>query len=60
LCAFVAKTTLPDAAQTRQTLLRLRREHLHKNMVREAGVEPSRMRLPIFVGFRKSLVNSIF
>lgn len=27
ICAFVAKTTLPDAAQTRRTLLRLRREH---------------------------------
>ena len=27
LCAFVAKMALPDAAQTRQTLLRLRREH---------------------------------
>lgn len=27
LCAFVAKTALPDAAQTRQTLLRLRRGH---------------------------------
>lgn len=27
LCAFVARTTLPDAAQTRRTLLRLRGEH---------------------------------
>jgi transcriptional regulator with XRE-family HTH domain len=27
LCALVAKTALPDAAQTRRTLLRLRGEH---------------------------------
>jgi len=56
LCAFVAKTTLPDAAQTRQTLLRLRREHLHKNMVREAGVEPKFSTSDCVGNLRKCLV----